>query len=159
MLNFHKAVVTALGAGYSPFAPGTAGAIVGVLVILLLHQIPGLHDPQVFFFTLLALTIFCCVLGAYSTDKLEPLWGKDPSRVVIDEVIGVWIGMFGLPVTWQWLLAAFVLFRFFDIAKPLGIRKLEAIPGGWGVMLDDVLAGVYTLIVLQLVNYLTTVNF
>lgn len=153
MLNFHKAVVTALGAGYSPFAPGTAGAIVGVLVILLLHQIPGLQDPSIFFFTLLGLTVFFCILGAYSTDQLEHLWGKDPSRVVIDEVIGVWIGMFWLPVTWEWLLAAFVLFRFFDIAKPLGIRKLEAIPGGWGVMLDDVLAGVYTLIVLQLVNW------
>ncbi|MFK7808659.1 MAG: phosphatidylglycerophosphatase A [Saprospiraceae bacterium] len=150
MLNLHKAIVTSLGAGYAPFAPGTAGAAVGVFVIVLLNQISALqNEPTSMFYTLLGLTIFFCVLGAYSTDQLEHLWGKDPSRVVIDETIGVWIGMFGLPITWQWLLAAFVLFRFFDIAKPLGIRKLEAIPGGWGVMLDDVLAGIYTLIVLQ----------
>jgi phosphatidylglycerophosphatase A len=158
MLHFHKAIVTALGAGYSPIAPGTAGAAVGILVIVLLQQIPLLQDSSNMLVTLLALTVFFCVLGAYSTDQLEPLWGKDPSRVVIDEVIGVWIAMLGLPVTWEWLLAAFILFRFFDIVKPLGIRRLEAIKGGWGVMLDDVLAGVYTLLVLQAVYQFGSFN-
>jgi phosphatidylglycerophosphatase A len=70
---------------------------------------------------------------------------------VIDEMVGMWIAVLGLPVSWQYWLAAFLLFRFFDIFKPLGVRRLEKIEGGWGVMLDDVMAGVYTNVLLQMV--------
>jgi len=83
---------------------------------------------------------------------METYWGKDPSKVVIDEMVGVWIPL--LVVNKEnkyyiyYALAALFLFRIFDIFKPLGIRKLEAIKGGWGIMLDDILAGLYSLIIL-----------
>lgn len=78
----------------------------------------------------------------------EPYWGEDPSRVVVDEMVGVWITLLAAPAGHVWYgLAAFVLFRFFDILKPLGIRRMEKLPGGVGVMMDDVLAGVYGFIV------------
>jgi phosphatidylglycerophosphatase A len=90
-------------------------------------------------------------IGVKGSNLVEAEWGDDPKQTVIDEMIGVWIAILGMPLTWPWLLGGFVLFRFFDIAKPLGIRQLEAIKGGWGIMLDDVLAGVYANLVLQVV--------
>ena len=82
---------------------------------------------------------------------MERYWGKDPSKVVIDEVSGMAIGLLLLPVNVKYLFAAFILFRFFDIVKPLYIRKIEALPRGWGIMLDDVAAGIYTNVLLQAV--------
>jgi len=84
---------------------------------------------------------------------METEWGKDPSKVVVDELIGVWVAVLWIPAETQWLILGFILFRFFDIAKPLGIRQLEKIKGGWGVMLDDVGAGIYANIVLQVIVY------
>jgi phosphatidylglycerophosphatase A len=84
---------------------------------------------------------------------LEPEWGHDPQKIVIDEIIGFWIAMIAVPYTAWTLFAGFVLFRIFDIWKPLGIRKMEKFKGGWGVMLDDVLAGIYANIVLQVLIF------
>lgn len=92
-------------------------------------------------------------MGIFVTDKLTDEWGKDPSKVVIDEVIGMWITMIFIPFSWTNLLFGFILFRFFDIAKPLGVRKMENLKGGTGVMMDDVLAGIYANIVLQVIVY------
>lgn len=86
-----------------------------------------------------------------SADRVEEIWGKDHNRVVIDEVAGMCITLLFVPLKWQYTLIGLVLFRFFDILKPFGIRKLEELPGGWGVMADDVLAGIYANIILQLV--------
>lgn len=151
MKEFHKLNATVLGAGYSPFAPGTMGALVGVLIL------GGIHwwQPELKMFTwgLLIATIIFTLLGVWSTNELEVEWGKDPSKVVVDELIGVWIAVLWIPLEWKWLWIGFILFRFFDIAKPLFIRRLEKIKGGWGVMLDDVLAGVYANIVLQIIVY------
>lgn len=91
------------------------------------------------------------IAGVWAANKLEPYWGEDPSRVVVDEMVGVWIPLLAVPysVNWYWyVLAAFILFRAFDIVKPLGVRKMESLPGGVGVMMDDILAGVYSLILL-----------
>lgn len=90
-------------------------------------------------------------IGVWSSSMVEPLWGKDPARVVIDEVAGMCISLLFLPVNVKYLLSALILFRFFDIVKPLLIRKMESLPAGWGIMMDDVLAGVYTNILLQVV--------
>ncbi|MFD2146419.1 phosphatidylglycerophosphatase A [Mucilaginibacter antarcticus] len=97
------------------------------------------------------LTLAVTALGVWSGNKVEPLWGKDHSRVVIDELAGMFISLLFVPVTIPYLIAGFVLFRFFDIVKPLYIRRLEALPGGWGVMADDVLAGVYASLILQII--------
>ena len=98
-----------------------------------------------------ALVIVFTFAGIWAADKLETYWGEDPSRVVVDEMVGVWIPLLAVPNDdkWFWyVIAAFALFRIFDIAKPLGIRRMESLKGGVGVMMDDVLAGVYSFILL-----------
>ena len=98
-----------------------------------------------------ALVIVFTFAGIWAADKLEACWGEDPSRVVVDEMVGVWIPLLAVPDNDKWIwyvVAAFVLFRAFDIAKPLGIRKMESLRGGVGVMMDDILAGVYSFILL-----------
>lgn len=151
MNTFHKINATVFGAGYAPFAPGTAGALVGI-ILLWIYKI---FNPELPYFTweLLIASIIFTLLGVWSTNELEKEWGKDPSKVVVDELVGVWITVLWIPIEWYWLLLGFGLFRFFDIAKPLFIRRLEAIKGGWGVMLDDVLAGIYANLVLQIIVY------
>ncbi len=127
------------------------GALVGILILFLIKW----QQPELEYFTwgLLLATIIFTLLGVWSTNELESEWGKDPSKVVVDELIGVWIAVLWIPVETHWLILGFILFRFFDIAKPLGIRRLENIKGGWGVMLDDVGAGIYANIVLQIIVY------
>jgi len=101
--------------------------------------------------TLIAVTAVLIVvftlLGTWATAKLEPFWGEDPSRVVVDEMVGVWIPLL-IATEWKTALAALILFRFFDIAKPLGIRRLDERPGAFWVMGDDIAAGIYSAIVL-----------
>ncbi|MES2277655.1 MAG: phosphatidylglycerophosphatase A [Bacteroidota bacterium] len=99
---------------------------------------------------LLLWTVLITLLGIYVGDKVEPFWGKDSYRVVIDEVAGMMVTMLFIPHNAWLLLAGFILFRFFDMVKPLFIRRLEALPGGTGVMMDDILAGVYGNIILQI---------
>ncbi len=146
----YKLLATAFGAGYSPFAPGTAGAIVGCICLWLFekYNLISTTNSPVLFISLIGVTT---LLGVIATDKLEKDWGKDPSKVVIDEVIGMWITMLFVPFTWVNLIIGFILFRFFDIAKPLGIRKLEQLGGGVGVMADDMLAGIYSNIILLII--------
>ena len=152
MKFIYKLTATALGSGYSPFAPGTAGAIVGCLALWLLEKY-NLISTTTTPFLFISLIIVTTLMGIIATDKLEEEWGKDPSKVVLDEVIGMWITMMFVPLTFLNVLIGFILFRFFDIAKPLGIRKLESLKGGVGVMADDILAGIYANIVLQIILY------
>jgi phosphatidylglycerophosphatase A len=91
------------------------------------------------------------LVGIWSASLVEKEWGHDSNRVVVDELLGMCISLFLVPVTWKYIAVAFVLFRFFDIVKPLYIRKAESWPGGWGVMADDLLAGIYSNILLQLI--------
>lgn len=148
---FHKFIATGFGSGYSPFAPGTAGAIVATIIWLILAFF--VDSTTLFIITSILIVVFT-ILGVWSSNELEPLWGKDPSRIVVDEMVGVWIPLLiadlNKPYT---IIAAFVLFRLFDIFKPLGIRKMERLKGGYGVMMDDVLAGVYSIIVLWILKY------
>ena len=149
---FHIIIASGFGSGFSPFAPGTAGALVAVIIwTVLFYVIP--------FNILLVLTSLLIVLftaaGIWSADKLESEWGKDPSKVVVDEMVGVWIALLAVPVGNVWyILFAFLLFRFFDIFKPLGIRKMEQLEGGIGVMADDILAGIYSFLLLMGVRWL-----
>ena len=103
-----------------------------------------------------ALVIVFTFAGIWAANKLESCWGEDPSRVVVDEMVGVWIPLLAVPDNghWYWYVtAAFALFRFFDIVKPLGVRKMESLKGGVGVMMDDVLAGVYSFILLAVARW------
>lgn len=149
---FHIIIASGFGSGFSPFAPGTAGALVAVIIwTVLFYVIP--------FNILLVVTSLLIVLftaaGIWSADKLESEWGKDPSKVVVDEMVGIWIALLAVPVGNVWyILFAFLLFRFFDIFKPLGIRKMEQLEGGIGVMADDILAGIYSFLLLMGVRWL-----
>jgi phosphatidylglycerophosphatase A len=146
MMSFHKWITSCLGIGYIK-GGGTIAAIVTCLVWWML-QPDGIFNTR-----MIAVTAAVTVIGTWSSTVVEKDWGKDSSRVVIDEVAGMCISLLFVPITVQWIVTALVLFRFFDIVKPLYIRKAEALPGGWGVMTDDILAGVYSNIVLQGVIY------
>ena len=129
---FHIIIASGFGSGFSPFAPGTAGALVAVIIwTVLFYVIP--------FNILLVVTSLLIVLFT----------------VVVDEMVGVWIALLAVPVGNVWyILFAFLLFRFFDIFKPLGIRKMEQLEGGIGVMADDILAGIYSFLLLMGVRWL-----
>jgi phosphatidylglycerophosphatase A len=95
--------------------------------------------------------------GTFACKKLSGEWGHDPSKVVIDETLGFWISILFLPLNVQTLIGGFILFRFFDIVKPLGIRKIDNLNSPYAVMLDDVLAGIYANLVLQAVHRILVV--
>jgi phosphatidylglycerophosphatase A len=143
---FHKLFSTSLGIGYIGKGGGTVAAV--FCCICWYFAWAGNYPPL---FISLFITAFITLLGVWSSFKVEPIWGKDPSRVVIDEVAGMCISLLFLPVKIKYVLCALILFRFFDILKPLYIRKMELLSGGWGVMLDDVLAGIYTNVLLSAV--------
>ena len=131
-----------------PIAPGTWGSLAAVIGWWLWLQY---LDPLVFI--VLIITIF--TIGVFATNIIIDHTGeKDPSRVVIDEVAGQWLGLLMLPDGALYIAGAFILFRFLDILKPWPIRQLEQFPKGWGVMLDDMLAGLLTLGLIQGVSRL-----
>jgi phosphatidylglycerophosphatase A len=142
---FHKLLATSLGIGYIGKGAGTAAAIVTALIWFGISTL-GFAG----FFPALIGTFIIIAFGIWSGNVVEPIWGKDHNRVVIDEVAGMCISLLWVPATPLNIFIGLVLFRFFDILKPLFIRKLEALPGGWGVMFDDVLAGIYANILLQI---------
>jgi len=143
---FHVIIASGFGSGFSPVAPGTAGAALATIIWLI---ISFFVSPLSLLLITAALIVVFTILGIWSTNVLEPEWGEDPSRVVVDEMVGVWIPLLAVDADHlYYALAAFVLFRLFDIFKPLGIRKMEDLKGGVGVMMDDVLAGIYSLLVL-----------
>jgi len=143
-LTWSKLFATVGGAGWLPVAPGTWGAAVGVVSLLPFLNKTGMAMLPVLLPGAVALTW----LGAIVAHRLAPEWGEDPKPFVMDEFVGLWVSLIGHVLNWQNLLVGFVLFRIFDILKPLGIRKLEDVPKGWGVMLDDVGAGIATNVLL-----------
>jgi phosphatidylglycerophosphatase A len=142
---FHKLISTSLGIGYIGKGAGTVAAVACCICWYFAWASGYQLIPS------LIITAVVTLVGIWSSNVVSKIWGKDPARVVIDEVAGMCISLLFVPVTIKYVLAALILFRFFDIAKPLFIRKIEKLPGGWGIMLDDVLAGVYANVLLQTV--------
>ncbi len=133
------------GSGLARFAPGTFGTLAAIPLYLLMVQLPWMVYALI---TLAAFWIGITICQKTSDD----LQVHDFSGIVWDEFIGFWITMFLIPLQWQWLVLGFVLFRFFDIVKPWPIRWLDQkVGGGFGIMIDDVLAGVYAWIVLYII--------
>lgn len=146
-------IATSGGVGYFPLAPGTAGSAVGLVLVVALAQLP-LGQPWVSVsLAVVAGAVFA--LGVWAAGRAEKFFGRiDPGQVVIDEVVGQMITFLARPhASWRWLLAGFVLFRIFDVVKPFPARRLERAPGGWGIMLDDVVAGGYSLVALWLLGF------
>ncbi|MBV6510852.1 MAG: hypothetical protein FMNOHCHN_00330 [Ignavibacteriaceae bacterium] len=108
--------------------------------------IPGFEQPEVIIPAILLVIALGIPVGTW----FEKLYGKDPAECTIDEVAGMWISLLFLPKTLLWSAAAFFLWRAFDIIKPFGGKKLESLPGGWGIMLDDVVLGMYVMGVMNL---------
>jgi phosphatidylglycerophosphatase A len=129
------------GAGYSPVAPGTVGSLVAAVAIWLLP----------FTTVRLAVTLLVVTLiGIWAGSRVERALGrKDPSVIIIDEVAGMLLSVIGLPPSIPVLVTAFLLFRLFDIWKPFPARESQALTGGMGVMVDDLIAGLYTLILVM----------
>ena len=147
MKRFVLFIGTAFGLGYFPVFPGTIGSVGGVLLFIVLKSF--FVNSGIYYLNIFTLT----ALGAWVSKKIEIyLNQKDPGKIVIDEVIGQIITLSFVPVSRYYIIAGFVLFRLFDIFKPYPIRKLENIPNGWGIMLDDVLAGIYAGLSLFIIN-------
>ena len=144
MIRLHKLIASVSGIGYAK-GGGTLASIAFCIVWILIPA--GNIYWQVFF------TLMVCAIGIWSGNVVDEFWGKDSSKVVIDEIAGMMVTVIAFPVNWKTTLAGLALFRFFDIAKPLFIRAMERLPKGWGVMADDILAGIYAHIVLYVLVY------
>ncbi len=141
--QFITILATGFGAGLSPVAPGTAGTLVGVLICLICYPMPWAFR--------LLFVIAISVLSIYVAGQAETLYGKaDDQRIVIDEIAGFQVAMLPVAITGLHLCLAFVLFRIFDIWKPFPLGRLQNLPGGWGVVADDIGAGIYAGLILLL---------
>jgi phosphatidylglycerophosphatase A len=147
-------IATCGGVGYFPIAPGTAGSAVGIALVAALGRAE--LGPGWTWVLLGAAAVSIFVVGLWAAGRAEKFFGRtDPGHVVIDEVAGQVITFLAQPeASWKWLLAGFVLFRFFDVIKPFPARRAERLPGGWGIMTDDVLAGLYSLAALAALGHL-----
>jgi phosphatidylglycerophosphatase A len=138
-------VATGFGTGYSKVAPGTVGSLLGFLLFLPLQELPLFY----------ALPLCGALFGAgvyASNAAIHFLGEKDPKSVVIDEIAAIILVLFLVPASLPWQLLGFLLFRLFDITKPLGVREAESLPLGWGIMADDFIAAIYAIILVRLTH-------
>lgn len=160
----HLILSTGLGTGFVPVAPGTAGALLALLIWIALYF---LLSPLMLFVATLLLVFSSLFVGVWTDNVMERYWGEDPRAVVIDEFFGTWVATLAamfvpgpayLPVTLATI--GFAAFRIIDITKPLGCRWVDQhIHGGWGCMLDDALAGFYALLLTLAIRYLHVVEY
>lgn len=143
-INFlEKLIGSGFYTGYIPFASGTFGSSVALFI----YWIPGFENPIIIFSVIIVFGLF----GIYVGTKFEKEYGKDPSECTIDEMVGQWISLLFVPKTITLSIIVFLIWRFFDIIKPFPARNLEKLPGGLGIMIDDVVSGFYSLILIHLI--------
>ena len=146
---FHVIISTGLGSGFFPGAPGTFAGFIALMIWYALYLV---LLPTTLLGVMVALIVITTFVGVWTSNVMEKYWGEDPRAVVIDEYVGTWIPLLVAPSGEYtiWLaIIGFALFRLIDIFKPLGCRWIDQnIKGGWGVILDDVLAGFYALLLL-----------
>jgi phosphatidylglycerophosphatase A len=143
MYKWEKFLGSGFYSGYIPFASGTFGS----LAALLIYLIPGFEKIYI----LLPAIIVFTILGFRIGNKFEELYGKDPSQCTIDEVVGMWISLLFIPKTFFNLILCFFVWRLLDIIKPYPAGKLEELPGGYGIMMDDIVASLYSLIIVHII--------
>jgi len=145
-------IATGAYSGFSPFAPGTAGTLAAIPLYLLLAPL----DPWLYGAVVLALL----PISFWSAGEAEKIFGtKDSKQIVVDEIMGYFVTMFMAPAGWVYVIAGFFLFRFFDILKPYPVNRFEKLGGGAGVVMDDIMAGIYAAIVLQTLVYTGAFSF
>jgi phosphatidylglycerophosphatase A len=137
-----KLFASGLMSGYAPFASGTFGSLLG----LALYFIPGFEHWAI----IIPACIVLFLLGIPASRSMEQYYGHDPSENTIDEILGMWISLLFLPKSLFVAAWAFLFFRFFDIVKPYPAQKFDASQGGFGIMMDDVIAGIYTNILIHI---------
>jgi len=143
--NIANIISTWFGCGYSPKAPGTVGSAAAIGIAILIERYAAWRPLS---FAALALVVSAPAIWAAGKTARQAKM-KDPQFVVVDEVVGQWVALAGArALNWKSWLAAFLLFRLFDIWKPFPVRQLESLPGGVGIVADDLMAGVYAALVL-----------
>lgn len=149
-MNLPVIISTLFGTGYFPKMPGTAGTLIAALVYLLLpvKLFSSIENNVIFLICVLILSL----IAVFFISKAEKKLGHDSNKIVLDEFMGYFIAVVFLPKTVLIAIFAFILFRFFDIFKPEPVNVLQKLPAGWGVMADDLMAGVYTNISLQMLT-------
>ncbi len=154
-MQWYKIIATSLGVGYSPIAPGTMGAILGTILFYALNLFLlklNFSWNYVILVNVIAI-IFFLLLGVKAIKNVHKIWKHDDNRIVIDEVAGVWVTALFVPVQWKYYLLALIVFRFFDIVKPLGIKNFDRMKNDLSVMLDDLLAGFYGWLLIQILLF------
>ncbi len=145
-INFlEKLLGSGLYTGFIPKASGTFGSFAALLIFL----IPGFENPSLMIF-LISLFI---LIGVPIAVKFESVYGEDPAEYTLDEFIGMWITLLFIPKKIWFILLAFLIWRVLDILKPFPAGKLESVKNGWGVILDDVMAGIYSFMIIQIIIY------
>ncbi len=144
--KIEKIIGTGLLSGYFPIFPGTAGSVVAVII----YFIPGFENPTVM---LIAISLFT-IIGINIATKFEAEYGKDPSIFTLDEFIGTWISLLFIPKILWLIILDFIVWRLLDIIKPFPAKQLENIKGGTGVIADDVVSGIYSLIIMHIFIFL-----
>lgn len=139
-----KIIGSAFFTGYIPLASGTFGSIAALLIY---YFVPNFEKPYI----IIPAIIFVFLAGIYVGTKFEIVYGKDPAECTIDEVAGMWISLLFIPKDFLLILIAFIVWRAMDIIKPFPAKKAEALDGGLGIMLDDVVSGIYSLFIVQLI--------
>lgn len=143
--KFEKFLGSAFLTGYIPFASGTMGS----LLALAIYLIPGFENPTIMLFGISFASAICVFIGT----KFESEYGKDPSCCTIDEVAGTWISLLFIPKEALYILLSFLIWRFLDIIKPFPAGRMESLKGGKGILLDDVVSGFYTFLIVNLLIY------
>lgn len=152
-MKFARVILSYGGLGYGPVAPGTWGTLGSLLTAAVLLHVPAVMDE----FRLVAAGFVLVAIGltVLLTPEVEEDLGKDPGLIVMDEVAGYWATLLAFERPgWAELVAAFFVFRLLDIVKPWPARMFERLPSGWGVVMDDVMSGVYGCGLFLLVRYL-----
>ncbi|MDY0151217.1 MAG: phosphatidylglycerophosphatase A [Candidatus Cloacimonas sp.] len=147
-LDFNTFIATFLGIGFLPGMPGTWGSLAAFGLYLLIPD--GIFLGLGLFIAIPVFILFC-LASVYVSSKAELKLGHDSGHIVIDEVCGYFLAVMFLPQTWIIGIYAFELFRVFDIAKPFPINRSQNLPKGWGVVVDDLIAGIYANVLLQLI--------
>jgi len=146
---FEKVIGSGLFTGYIPVASGTFGSLAAVFVYL----IPGFEKLYI----IIPSSVFLFFYGVYISSKFELEYGKDPSECTVDEFVGTWISLIALPKSVLVTLTSFLIWRALDIIKPFPARDSEKLKAGWGIMIDDVISGFYTLIIVHIIVYFSGV--
>ncbi|HCD51570.1 MAG TPA: phosphatidylglycerophosphatase A [Balneolaceae bacterium] len=148
MEAFKRWVGAGFGSGYSPKAPGTVGSLFALIPVYFVLQVSPVYG-------IIILVIITSILTLWTSSACESAWGKDPGTMVMDEFAGQSLAFVSISLTPELttnfiiLIGGFVLFRFFDILKPLGIYQVQKAGGGWGILLDDIIAGFYAFLCLK----------